>query len=330
MKDPSCFGPPPKTVAYHGVAVASDTLGPRSESLSRESSNHHRPGSVSFEEDANKVSALRPPLRSTTTEPHNASVPKPPPRSGPSDVGVVLPARSSKPSLPPRLPPRQGSSASPTQDVTSPAQRGHIGYLNQGALARLGQAGVSVPDLNVGDKISPPISSRRSEPRHTANTQEAVKSTIRADLGANLSRFSHQSTTSTAPGGGTTFAQKQAALRTASSFKTDPSSVSLNDGLAAVSTANNFRERHGKQTAQGLKYANGLNEKFAIASKVNALASHVTPANDQKGATEQPSLMAAKKKPPPPPPKKRELQVAADLETLAVPPPLPLASKPKS
>ena len=303
--------------------------------MSRTPSNHQRPGSVSFKEDANKVSALRPPLRpplrSTTTELHNASVPEPPPRSGPSDAGVVPPARLSKPSLPPRLPARQGSAASPTQDVTSPAQRERTGYLNQAALGRLGQAGVSVPGLNIGDKISPPTSSRRSEPRHTASTQEAIKSTVRADLGANLSRFPHKSsTTSTVPGGGTTFAQKQAALRTASSFRTDPSSVSLNDGLAAVSTANNFRERHGQQTAQGLKYASGLNERFAIASKVNTLASHVTPSNDQKGETEQPSLMAAKKKPPPPPPKKRELQSAADLDTLAFPPPLPLASKPKS
>jgi len=130
-----------------------------------------------------------------------------------------------------------------------------------------------------------------------------------------------------ATGTGTTWAQKQAALKTASSFKKDPSSISLSEARDAASTANNFRERHGEQVASGLKTANGLNQKYGFMDKMKSYSSDGT-VPQQAAAQPLPSSpmsevgLANKRAPPPPPAKKKELQTG--------PPPVPLGSKPKS
>jgi len=140
---------------------------------------------------------------------------------------------------------------------------------------------------------------------------------------------------------GTTFAQKQAALKTASSFRNDPSSVSLSDARAAAGTANNFRERHGEQVKSGWQSANRLYTKYGIADKVGAYGASSTQVPEpQSSAVEMrdstseipvggPSgALLGKKKPPPPPAKKKEL-MGTGLTKEPVPPPIPLASKPK-
>ena len=76
-----------------------------------------------------------------------------------------------------------------------------------------------------------------------------------------------------APSQGTSFAQKQAALHTASQFRNDPSSITLSDARSSAATANNFRERHGEQVATGWKGANALNKKYDVANRVNGIAS---------------------------------------------------------
>jgi len=151
--------------------------------------------------------------------------------------------------------------------------------LNQGSLSRLGVAGVSVPGLGIGGKqvLSPPPRTTQTE---VETTSPLPSKSSMPNSGPNLnvlqSRFSRMSTSSSnseAPSQGTTFAQKQAALRTASAFRNDPSSVSLSDARNAASTANNFRERHGDQVASGWKSANSLNQKYGIADKVGKYTS---------------------------------------------------------
>lgn len=155
-------------------------------------------------------------------------------------------------------------------------------------------------------------------------------------------RFSKMSTTTSttqAPEQGTTWAQKRAALDTASKFKKDPSSVSLSDAKAAASTANNFRQRHGEQVAAGAQKASAINQKYGVADKLGGFAANTQgqePAAHQQQQGQGAALisavggLAAKKKAPPPPPKKPGLgsltkeDAAGDDE----PPPVPMATRP--
>lgn len=121
------------------------------------------------------------------------------------------------------------------------------------------------------------------------------------------------------PTEGTTMEQKQAALRTASNFHKDPSSVSMSDARGAASTFNNFRQRHGDQVAAGARSANNLNQKYGVADKLGGFAAAGGQA--QVGRQEEgvvggggsgsgpvsPGMagVLGKKKPPPPPPKKK-------------------------
>jgi hypothetical protein len=131
---------------------------------------------------------------------------------------------------------------------------------------------------------------------------------------------------------GTSWSQKQAALKTASALRTDPSSVSIADAKNAAVTANNFRERHGEQVATGLRTAGGLNQKYGVLDKVNrtfpsagsSIASN-TPANEGQQSLPSVASAVASKKPPPPPPKKKELTASSGDA-----PPIPLGSKPRT
>lgn len=138
--------------------------------------------------------------------------------------------------------------------------------------------------------------------------------------------------------------QKQAALRTASNFHKNPSTVSMADARSAASTFNNFRQRHGEQVASGVKSANNLNQKYGISDKIGHYAGRV--GQQQEGTTGNagaapsplsppPGLVSAigKKKPPPPPPKKKPQLSSAPAAPPGQgdddePPPIPLATKP--
>lgn len=287
------------------------------------------------------------PYRPDTTGLSTAHLPKPPVfRPGErSESPVSAPSSRPKPALPPRLPPRNPSSSKNTLSPPPPyADRSAAtdpsrGILNQGAMGRLGQAGVSVPGFGIGGRtppLPPPSRTTAASPPLPARTNSAsppVPSRTGAiasppaitpagngpQLGELQSRFAKMKTASppTAAGGGTTWAQKQAALKTASDFKKDPSSLSFTDARNATSTANNFRERHGEQAAAGYTAANNMNQKYGIMDKMKSYSSDGTAS--QQAA---PSLVGYKKAPPPPPPAKR-----SDLQS--GPPPVPLSSKPR-
>jgi hypothetical protein len=134
------------------------------------------------------------------------------------------------------------------------------------------------------------------------------------------------------PTAGTTLAQKQAAIKTASSFRNDPSSVSLSDARTAASTANNFRERHGEEVKSGWQSANNLNNKYGLSDKAGSFGGSKTsepaepssPMIEMRDNTVDQASVVGKKKPPPPPVKRAELS-GASLGS----PPVPLSSKPK-
>jgi hypothetical protein len=170
--------------------------------------------------------------------------------------------------------------------------------------------GVSVPGLGIGAASPPPIPARTEAPpipkRNSGSTQ----------VNELQSRFAHLGTPSAnAPATGTTWAEKQAALKTASDLKNNPSSVSLKDIRGAASTAKNFQDRHGEQVATGVQSANQLNQRYGLLDRAKGFQQQATQGGN-------PGISTFGKRPPPAPPsKKPELQ--------GQPPPIPLGSKPK-
>jgi hypothetical protein len=337
LKDPASFAPPPKRLNYTpGSSAAAKPKVPAKPTAQ-----------TGADEEANRPPPA--PYRADTTGLSTAHLPKPPAfRPGTaSPVSPTVPTKP-KPSLPPRLPPRQNSNPdefSPPPPPTyheatqqgTPAQ----GVLNQAALGRLGQAGVSVTGLGIGRTASPPVPSRANPsppvpprakptppvpPRQNSgmsvNAQDAPVTSHGPQMNELQNRFAKLSgpkSPAGPPPTGTSWADKQAALRTASNLRNDPSKVSASDLKGAASTANNFQQRHGQQVAS-------LNQKYGIAAKVNNFASSSasSPPLPEQSPVPSGQQGLGKKAPPPPPPKKKELGGGP-----SEPPPIPLSSKPK-
>lgn len=344
LKDPSSFAPPPKRLDYNGGTAGSATsssagLASAPPGSARQRLQEKAEAARRAEEEANRPPPG--PYRTDTTGLNTAHLPKPPAFRPNAISPPPTPNATSRPapSLPPRLPPRQNSNpdaytAPPPPTYNEATQQGTAsqGILNQGALNRLGQAGVSVPGFGIGRTASPPVPARQtaSPPvphRQSSNSSAPTSPLAPAGHTSQMSelqnRFSKMATPSAgaaAPATGTSWADKQAALRTANGLKDDPSKVSASDLRGAASTANNFQQRHGEQVASGWKAASGLNQKYGIAGKVNQFAS----SSAAPAPAPSPTQAIGKKAPPPPPPKKKELAGGA-----GEPPPIPTGSKPK-
>ncbi|KIX07773.1 uncharacterized protein Z518_02427 [Rhinocladiella mackenziei CBS 650.93] len=253
--------------------------------------------------------------------------------------------------------------------------------ISQGAVNRLSNAGVSVPAFGIGtDTSSKPWQNEQSRsnaaespspnPEPAVNQLSELQSRF-ARMNAN-GNGSQQSTTppfvtpvqsppvappsvqptpTSAPHQpqtqGTTWAEKQAALRTAQDIHRDPSKVSVSDARSAATTANSFRERHQDSiNAAGAK-ANEWNKKYNVTGRLNSfLEKHSSPASENPppvNTTPAPAPMSVQttpqspeiaasisRKPPPPPPKKpANMQGNLSSHTGAVsPPPVPLGTKP--
>ena len=355
LKDPAAFGPPPKNVNYHGGAALPHAITPDTRGLGapltaeqiQAKQIREEEEARAAEEEAQKPATPPVPYRADTTGLSTSNLPKPPVRrleyaEEPVTTAASIRAKP-KPSLPPRLPPRQNSShmqpvvsPPPSYDTASMEPSAQQSYLNEGAINGLGAAGVSVPGLGIGEasNSSNPWRDQQSPP--TNNTASNSANPRGPQLNELQSRFSRLSTSSPKPDQstqGTTFAQKQATLKTASSFRNDPSSVSLADAKNAASTANNFRERHGDQVAAGWKSASGLNQKYGISNRVNGFASNAStsPVNEAPPTSTSPAPVNAPsfpaKKPAPAPPPKR---IGVNSSSTQGPPPVPLGSKPTS
>lgn len=341
LKDPQAFGPPPKNANYHGGATVPNTITPDRWGLRAPLDTEEVRATQEKAESERRAAAgttQKPapppaPYRVDTSGLSTSNLPKPPMRRIDHEEQAspvsASPTRKPKPSLPPRLPARQAtptlSPSSPPPSYTSATQQQptSVGYLNEGALNRLGSAGVSVPGLNIGGQ--PQVSATTQDhatslARDSASSPAGGQKPTLNELHSRFSGLSTKSSTPETPSQGTTLAQKQAALKTASLFRNDPSSVSFSDAKATAATANNFRSRHGDQVAAGWKSANALNSKYDVAGKARGLTSN--PAAPEQGALPSDE---EKRKPPPPPPK----GVNAGNTQGASPPPIPLTSKPR-
>ena len=351
LKDPDAFGPPPKNLAYHGAAAAPHVspperrgLGAPLTTLQTQAIDEQNRREVQAAEEADKKAAAPPvPYRADGTGLSTSRLPKPPVRRLENEDQVstapASPGIKPKPALPPRLPPR--ASPATVQDmVASPPAYSSVmqdssqkSYINRGALARLGSAGVSVPGLGIGggphdaNPWRDEYGSNSDGPHHTSPDAHAPQL---SELQSRFSKMSSKSPSSQTQG--TSLAQKQAALKTAKSFHNDPSSISLSNAKATASTANNFRERHGDQVAAGWRSAGVLSEKYDVANKVNGFTANgsVSPKTEALPTSVNTETLShpssAIKKAPPPPPKKP----LAGSNSVTSPPPIPLYSKPKS
>ncbi|KAK7949700.1 hypothetical protein PG988_016339 [Apiospora saccharicola] len=299
LKDPASFAPPPR----RGVAPPPPVPGKPAPPARPGSNGGYSTYQAEQDEGVQEQPAAPPkPYRVDTTGLSTAHLPPPPSRRG--DGHTPPPASSSarpppplppsrggggapSPSLPPRLPPRSGTS-SPVHSAQSPVHAqlpsATTGNLNQGAVSRLSQAGISVPGFGIGGgskSPAPPPPPRTGSP----SSFSSKASGHMTDLSARFSKLGGGGSSSSPPpptttvaapppamaGGsasqGTTWAEKQAALRTASNFHKNPSSVSFSEARTAAGTANNFRQRHGDQVASGMRTANNLGQKFGVVEK---------------------------------------------------------------
>jgi len=267
------------------------------------------------------------PFRVNTTGVDTESLPLPPRRGDqPSSDDGRKP-----PDIPPRLPPRRESPPPLPKGVDE------TGGLNMSAIGRLGKAGISVPGFNMTPKSSSP-SAIGQRPQKVSNSHD----------------------------GGTSFAEKKAAIKTANSFYKNPMSVNASDAKAALRTGQNFQQRHGDQVAAGYKKAEemGLHEKLksqggghvqgyadllSMRGSPNAASPRdvsprimtpppirarpspplpIRPSDHSLQETKGVMSPTTKKKPPPLPPKKKPAALTPRGSTSPALPPIPVGSRP--
>lgn len=348
LKDPTLFGPPPKNANYHGGAALPNEITPHRGGLGAPLSQAEveageQKGDAPSKQEDEEVKPAAPPLpyRADRTGLKTSHLPPPPvhraiaEQSSSTATVAASAAPKVKPSVPPRLPSRKESNdvvpsvasihhqqPPPAYEAAPEQAAATEGGLNQNAVDRLGKAGISVPSLGIGE--SKPWKTERSSsntPVPTPTSESQVN-----ELQSRFARLNSASPKQEAvPAEGTTFAQKQAAFKTAQDFHKDPSSVTLADAHGAASTANNFRQRHQEQISAGAQKANTWNKKFNVTGRVNNfLEKQASPAAEQPPpapvVNQSPQDLSNRKPPPPPPPKKPA--------GFHGPPPVPLGTKP--
>lgn len=285
-------------------------------------------------------------------------------------------------------PPPAYESVPATQSIPQPSPSYGI---NQAAANRLGNAGVSVPALGIGsEQTSNPWRTEQSQTSQTSqpkspptNTQQPVNQLSElqarfARMNSSASVNSQQTVTppfvtpaqSPAPASfssqpsyitqgqpqsqtqGSTWAEKQSAMRTAQNAYKDPSSVSAQDATSAVRTANSFRDRHKDTIDAAGTRATALNKKYNVTGRLNSFLDKQNTSSPSTDTTpngvngnlsmgqqqvqgniqpqQSPELTASiSRKPPPPPPPKKPSSMHGSIGSMGVaPPPVPLGTKP--
>ncbi|EEP78075.1 predicted protein [Uncinocarpus reesii 1704] len=356
LKDPSSFAPPPRRANTAGAASYTPPVSSRQHQV--EESAPAQPGPPPV------------PYRADTTGLSTRHFPTPPTRQGDSSHQGHSSTAKTMPSLPPRLPPRRSSpnlspqtSPPPYEAVAAP--KNAESYLNQGAMNRLANAGVSVPAFGIQRQ-----GSSNSYLPNTGRTAASTDNTTN-ELQARFSRLnpSPSSAISSIPSNtpspiqGVTSQQLQTAATAASHVASQPAvqqhishQTSANEyhpGLPA--RANSFRERHDDQIQAVKGKLNGFNQKYGITKRINDfIEDQKSPAHPDPPApapppghvavqapsphhpysspnTSRPDLDALNKRkppPPPPPPKKPSLH-SRPVNHSPSPPPLPLNTKPR-
>ncbi|PON21725.1 hypothetical protein TGAM01_v209463 [Trichoderma gamsii] len=158
LRDPNSFAPPPRRTG--------SGLAPPPPPSTAKRSVVKVPGTYqpAYEEEEEEHHIPTGPYRADTTGLSTSNLPPPPvrrdhpnDRSPPPYESVVASSagtRAPPPSLPPRLPPRSGSGTPGRTESPLSALGANPNDLNQGAINRLGAAGISVPAFGIG-KASP-------------------------------------------------------------------------------------------------------------------------------------------------------------------------------
>ncbi|KAG8528867.1 uncharacterized protein KY384_006556 [Bacidia gigantensis] len=287
LKDPAAFGPPPKNVNYHGGAAVPNSITPDRRGLGAPLTEEELSASHDEEQQTQKPPPPPVPYRADRTGLRTQGLPAPPTRAqtDPSSP-LETPTARSKPHLPPRLPPRQNTRPAapspPPPPYTETPTSTQPDYINHNLASRLGKSGISVPGFGINRSSTSPAPSQQptAQPKPSFSPVSALNNRWPSPAPATptpapdpMTQAATQNPWSTTAenasgGGGTTWQQKQSALSTASKFQKDPSSISLTEAKAAAGTANNFRERHGAQVAQGWNKGQELNSKYDVAGKV--------------------------------------------------------------
>ena len=96
------------------------------------------------------------------------------------------------------------------------------------------------------------------------------------------------------------------------------------DAREAVSTANNFRQRHGEEVAKGWGVGQGLNKKYGIANKMQGYAEGAGQSSGERSGQEATNTGAVPETSNP-----WASQVSAGFKKKAPPPPVPMGTKPR-
>ncbi|PWY95305.1 hypothetical protein BO94DRAFT_531228 [Aspergillus sclerotioniger CBS 115572] len=350
LKDPASFGPPPKHIKYHGAAALPNEVTPDRRGLGaplsqEQTSQQHaqqQQQEQREEEEAQKPAPPPVPYRANRTGLDTSNLPPPPVRRMDSPAERIPspslgPKPSLPPSLPPRLPSRNNSTSSPHPPTPPPAYSPQSqtpsqaeGYLNQAAISRISQAGVSVPALGIGNNGNQwKRDSNSASPTLAGSVGQAPVNELQ-------SRFSQLRTSSSS----SPASAPPPPART-NTNGSEPPSVSASDPRSGSSTYNDFRERHNDKIQAGKQKLNGLNEKYGISQRVNKfIDDQKAPKNQAPPVPPHPNAnrstfsvdtdtLAKKKAPPPPPPKKAGMRSTPVAGTAPTPPPLPLNTKPR-
>ncbi|KAL4970269.1 uncharacterized protein BDV14DRAFT_194971 [Aspergillus stella-maris] len=347
LKDPSSFGPPPKHVKYHGAAaLPNETTPDRSgwgAPLSQSQINQQYQQKQQEEDEERRQAeeaeeaANRPPVpyRANRTGLETSHLPPPPVRRAGTGTESRPPAPSPRPQpsapprVPPRVPPRTNTSTPASHTPSSPPayspspparEQPQDEYINQAAVSRLGQAGVSVPGLGIGNRPSNPTSPSRGYNQAPVNELQ--------------SRFAQMRTsfTSTPPAPTPTAQEPQSPATSGSNV------------AKAKSAYSDFRAKHNDSIDSGRQKLNGLNQKYGITERINSALDGKSASSEQAppipphpnlsrtnttSSTDTASLAQRKAPPPPPPQKKAGLRSTPVNTGSPAPPPLPMGTKPR-
>ncbi|KAM0256187.1 hypothetical protein ACHAQJ_005166 [Trichoderma viride] len=226
LRDPNSFAPPPRRT---GSGLAPPLPPTNVKRAVVPAPSNYKAQQALYDEEEEERPTPTGPYRADTTGLTTNHLPPPPvrrdgpgSRSPPSYDSVVSTGGhdAKGPSLPPRLPPRSGSGTPGRAD--SPLSTLGVGSnnLNQGAINRLGAAGISVPAFGIGkaspsndddDEVPPPKPPRPVAAPPPSQLHELQNRFAR--LGTSNTGSSTENTTP--PSEAPTWAQKQAAIRAA-------------------------------------------------------------------------------------------------------------------
>ncbi|POS85559.1 hypothetical protein EPUL_002821 [Erysiphe pulchra] len=294
LRNPATFGPPPrKVIDDHQKTLRDDSFSEESPTADKLEAN----------DAEQRVRMLLPP-----PTPHR---PSSKPNHEAQEVSRTIKV---KPNIPPRLPPREKSTSVP--------------LLPSKTQTSLEEKIIKLSTSNFTKASNEP----RSEFNRASELEKKSKSSSHEEFNCYSRTSSPLHATASTNSPGTSFSQKKAAIKTISSLRNDPSSVSFSEAKEAASTANNFRERHGDQVKSGWNLANKANNQYGISQKLGS-PQNFSSSNNEKSVNYriQDSLkdtLVKKRPPPPPPPLSQTNLLGTRLSTKSSAPMIPITTKP--